>query len=286
MELIEDIAGMKAASGRVRRSGQTLGFVPTMGFFHEGHLSLMRRSAAHCDYTAVSLFVNPAQFAPTEDLDRYPRDFERDRDLAEKEGVNFLFCPDGEAMYPEGFETSVTLPGLSDRMCGLSRPTHFQGVATVVLKLFNIVRPDVAFFGQKDAQQAVIIRRMARDLDLDVRIEVLPIVREPDGLAMSSRNAYLSAAERTSALSLIRSLRAAEEAVTRGERDAKRVAGRVMDILAKEKGVALEYLVICDAETLEKMDRLHGKVLIAVAASVGATRLIDNIIINVENKVQ
>jgi len=189
-------------------------------------------------------------------------------------------------MYPEGFETTVSLPDLSNRMCGLTRPAHFQGVATVVLKLFNVVQPDVAVFGQKDAQQAAVIKKMARDLDLDVRIEVMPIVREPDGLAMRSRNTYLSPAERKSALALFRALREAEEAVSGGERAAERIAGLMKDILAGENKLDPEYLVICHADTLEEIDHLSGRVLIALAARAGKTRLIDNIVIHIENEVK
>jgi len=283
MEPVKTIDEMKKIARRVHGEGKTLGLVPTMGFLHEGHLSLIRRAVALCDCTAISVFVNPKQFVSGEDLDKYPADFERDRDMARDAGVDFFFFPGVRDMYPEGFQTEVHLPGMSKRMCGLSRPTHFQGVATVVLKLFNIVRPDVAVFGQKDAQQSVVIKRMVRDLDLDVKIDIMPIVREPDGLAMSSRNTYLSSEERASALCLYRSLEKARAAVEQGQRFTENILDIISHVLAEEQKVQTEYIVICDAGTLEELDALHGRVLIALAARVGKTRLIDNVIITAGN---
>ena len=237
---------MRAASRAVRRAGKRLGFVPTMGALHEGHLSLVRAARASTDVVAASIFVNPTQFGPNEDLAKYPRSFERDRELLEREGVELLFAPSVEEMYPAGGVTWVTVEGLSDKLDGRSRPGHFRGVTTVVAKLFHIVEPDAAFFGQKDAAQVAIIRRMVRDLNLPVEIVVCPIVREPDGLAMSSRNAYLSPEQRKQALVLHRSLMRVQELADAGERDAAKLVAAGREEFGEESSVRLDYFEIVD----------------------------------------
>jgi pantoate--beta-alanine ligase len=274
-------AELRAAVAAAKRAGETVGLVPTMGYLHEGHLSLIRAARAECDLVVMSLFVNPTQFAPGEDLDRYPRNEERDLRLAGEAGADLVFAPAVDEVYAADAATAVEVTGpLTDVLDGDRErrgPGHFRGVATVVAKLFNIVDPDVAFFGQKDAQQAVVIRRMARDLDFPVRIEVMPTVREPDGLAMSSRNAYLEPADRERAAALSRALAAAE----RGAREGSLSAG--LDAARAELAAAAiepEYLEARDAETLEPVEELGARpVLVAVAARVGAARLIDNVLI-------
>ena len=257
-----------------------MGFIPTMGALHEGHLSLVRAARAKCDVVAVSIFVNPLQFGPSEDLAKYPRTFEHDRELLEKEAVDILFVPTPEEMYPAGAVTYVTVEGLSEKLCGKSRPGHFRGVTTVVAKLFHIVEPDVAFFGQKDAAQATIIRRMVQDLNLPVEIAVCPIVREPDGLAMSSRNAYLNPQERKSALALNRALSEVKSRFDQGERNASGLITVGKQTLTRELGVRLDYFEIVDPVTFDPMPELTSTVLVALAALVGNTRLIDNILLN------
>jgi pantoate--beta-alanine ligase len=268
---------MKALSREWKKQGRRIGFVPTMGYLHEGHLSLVRESKRSADVTVVSIFVNPAQFGPQEDFDRYPRDIGRDRALLESEGVDCLFLPEAREMYPPGYRTYVEVHGLQDRLCGRSRPGHFRGVATVVLKLFNIVSPDVAFFGWKDAQQALLLRRMAEDLDLDTRLVMCPIVREADGLAMSSRNSYLSPEERAAALVLSRSLAAAERMIREGERDAGRVVAAVKEMIAREPLARVDYVEIVDEAGLEPVATVRGDVIIALAVYFDRTRLIDNV---------
>jgi pantoate--beta-alanine ligase len=279
MKICKTIAQMRAASRATRREGQRLGFVPTMGALHEGHLSLMRAAKSKCDAVAASIFVNPLQFAPTEDLAKYPRTFERDVELLEKESVDILFAPTAEEMYPTGAVTYVTVEGLSEKLCGKSRPGHFRGVTTVVAKLFHIVEPDAAFFGQKDAAQAAIIHRMVQNLNLPVDIVVCPIVREPDGLAMSSRNAYLSPQQRKSALVLNRSLTEVKNRFDQGERHAANLIEAGKQTLAQESTVRLDYFEIVDPNTLEPMQQLATTALVAVATFVGSTRLIDNILL-------
>ena len=276
---IKTIAEMRAACAEARRSGKRLGFVPTMGALHEGHLSLVRAARARCDAVAVSIFVNPTQFGPTEDFAKYPRSFERDRELLEAEGVDLLFAPSVEEMYPKGAVTFVTVEGLSEKLCGRSRPGHFRGVTTVVAKLFNIVQPGVAFFGQKDAAQVVIAKKMVRDLDLPVEIAVCPIVREADGLAMSSRNAYLDAAERRSATVLHRVLMQVQALAEKGERRAATLIEAAQTVFREEPSVRVDYVEIVDAETLDPAAEVSRGALVAVAAFVGATRLIDNIVL-------
>ena len=253
--------------------------MPTMGALHEGHLSLVRAAGASCDLVAASIFVNPTQFGPNEDLAKYPRSFERDREMLEREGVALLFAPSVEEMYPAGAVTWVTVEGLSGKLDGRSRPGHFRGVTTVVAKLFHIVEPDAAFFGQKDAAQLAIIRRLVRDLHLPVEIVGCPIVREPDGLAMSSRNAYLDPEQRKQALLLHRALMRVQRLAVAGERDAARLVAEGREALAGESSVRLDYCEIVDPETLDPVADVSRGALMAVAAFVGSTRLIDNVIL-------
>jgi len=261
------------------RSGRTLGFVPTMGALHEGHLSLVRASKARCKVTAVSIFVNPLQFGPAEDLDRYPQNLERDAGLLEELGVELLFVPSVEEMYPAGATTYVLVEELSGRLDGASRPGHFRGVATVVAKLFEIVRPDCAFFGQKDAAQVAVLRKMVRDLDMDVEMVVCPTLREKDGLAMSSRNAYLTPEQRQAALVLHRALMRVQLAADQGERDPEKLLAIGKQVIAEEAAARLDYFAVVDPETLEPVKDLKRGALVAVAAYLGTTRLIDNILL-------
>jgi len=283
MRTVRTVEEVRAALAPRRKRGP-VGLVPTMGAFHDGHLSLMRRAREDCATVVVSLFVNPAQFGSGEDLTAYPRDETRDAALAAELGMDILFAPPHEEVYPPGFDTSVAVHGLTEVLCGDPErrgPEHFTGVTTVVTKLFNMVGPDVAYFGQKDAQQAIVIRKLVRDLDIPVRIEVLPTVREPDGLAMSSRNAYLAGEERECALALSRALRAADAAVASGRRDAAEVlmaARRELDAA----GVEPEYLELRSAEDLSPAERVNGRTLLAVAARVGRARLIDNAVVGDE----
>ena len=270
---------MKVACRQAQRTGKTLGFVPTMGALHDGHLSLVRASKARCDVTAVSIFVNPLQFGPSEDLAKYPRTSERDTRLLDELGVDLLFVPGVDEMYPKAAKTYVLVDDLSDKLDGASRPGHFRGVATVVAKLFEIVRPDCAFFGQKDAAQVAVLRKMISDLNLDVELVVCPIVREKDGLAMSSRNAYLAPEQRQEALVLYRSLMRVQAAADAGERDAAKLIAIGRQVIAEEPSALLDYFAIVDPDTLDPVpDILHGG-LVAVAAYLGSTRLIDNIVL-------
>ena len=256
-----------------------LGLVPTMGALHEGHLSLVRAARAQCDVVAVSIFVNPAQFGPTEDLSKYPRQFERDCQLLEREGVEILFAPSVEEIYPKGAVTWVAVEGLSEKLDGRSRPGHFRGVTTIVSKLFHIFEPETAFFGQKDAAQLAVIRRMVRDLNFAVEIVACPIIREPDGLAMSSRNAYLNREERGRALALQRSLQETRRRFDGGERNSAVLISGAKEVFASEPRVVLDYFEVVDPETLEPVERISRKTLVAVAAKVGSTRLIDNVVL-------
>ena len=279
MRICQTIETMRAACRAVRNAGKRLGFVATMGALHEGHLSLVRAARASCDVVAASIFVNPTQFGPNEDLAKYPRTFERDRALLEKEGVELLFAPSVEEMYPGGAVTWVVVEGLSDKLDGRSRPGHFRGVTTVVAKLFHIVEPDAAFFGQKDAAQLAIIRRMVRDLRFPVEIIGCPILREPGGLAMSSRNAYLDPAQRQQALVLHRALTRVQKSWEGGQRSAEQLLATGRAELAQEESVRLDYFEIVDPESLDPVTNLAGGALVAVAAFVGPTRLIDNILL-------
>ena len=270
---------MKQVTRQALAEGRPVGFVPTMGALHEGHISLVRAALAECQPVIASIFVNPTQFAPGEDLQKYPRTFDADRGRLEEAGVSYLFAPEAGEMYPQGFRTWVNVEGLSDRLEGRVRPGHFRGVTTVVLKLLEIVQPRKAFFGRKDAQQARLIQQMARDLHLDSEIIVCPIVREGDGLAMSSRNAYLSPEERQAATVLHRALDAARLAVERGERDAVKLIAAMREIIRSEPLAQPDYVEVVDAETLEPVTRLRLTCLALLAARFGATRLIDNLLI-------
>jgi pantoate--beta-alanine ligase len=281
MKILETIEATRAASRAAKRSGKRVGLIPTMGALHDGHLSLVRIAKEKADFVAVSIFVNPLQFGPTEDLAKYPRTFERDCELLNKEGVDVVFAPTAVEMYPTPNLTYVNVEGLSERLDGKSRPGHFRGVATVVSKLFHIVEPDIAVFGQKDAAQLAIIRRMVRDLNAPIEIIAGPIVREPNGLAMSSRNAYLDPQQRQQALVLSRVLRRIEEVFAKGEHSSTRLLAAGQDVISAERAIRLDYLAAVDPETLEPVDSIARETLIAIAAYVGTTRLIDNIVLEV-----
>jgi pantoate--beta-alanine ligase len=283
MKILRTKSELRAALAEPRRRGKRIGLVPTMGYFHEGHLSLMRQAREDCEIVVVSLFVNPTQFAPNEDLDSYPRDEDRDAELAALQGVDLLWMPDAEQMYPEGFATSVevanSLTGVLEGDPENRGPSHFRGVTTIVAKLFNSVQPDIAYFGRKDAQQAVVIERMTRDLDFPVEIAVLPTVREDDGLALSSRNAYLTAEQREQATAISRALRAAEEAARQGETSTGALVEAARNEL-RNSGIQPEYVEARAAEDLSPIAELNGRpVLVAVAARIGKARLIDNVLI-------
>jgi len=270
---------MKQVARQARAEGRPVGFVPTMGALHAGHMSLVGAAKSECHPVIASIFVNPSQFAPGEDFQKYPRTLEEDRKRLEEAGVDYLFAPEAAEMYPQGFSTWVNVDGLSDRLEGRVRPGHFRGVTTVVLKLLEIAQPQKAFFGRKDAQQARLIQRMARDLHLDCEIIVCPIVREPDGLAMSSRNAYLNAAERRAATVLHRALDGARREIERGERDALRLSAAMREVVRGEPLAQPDYVELVDAETLEPVTRLRRACLALLAVRFGATRLIDNLLI-------
>jgi pantoate--beta-alanine ligase len=266
-----------------RRGKGRVGLVPTMGYLHEGHLQLVRAARKQSDFVVVSIFVNPIQFGPKEDFRRYPRDFRRDRRLLASAGADFIFCPSVEEMYPAGFATFVEVERLGDGLCGASRPGHFRGVATVVAKLFNIVMPDVAVFGAKDAQQAFVIRRMARDLGYHTRIVIVPTVREKDGLAMSSRNVYLSPEQRAEAPVLHRSLVLANKLIGQGERSAAKVKAAMRGLIQRESGGRIEYVEIIDTDELKPVKTIKGEMLVALAVHFGKTRLIDNTTVKTPN---
>ncbi len=281
MRIIDEPAAMQQWALDQRRAGKSIGLVPTMGALHDGHLSLVKRCRAENDLCVVSIFVNPLQFGPSEDLDRYPRDLDRDEELLRLVETDVLFVPTPETMYPAGFSTRVDEKVLSKSLCGASRPGHFSGVATVVLKLFNLVQPTRAYFGQKDAQQARIILQMVRDLAVPVEIVILPIVREPDGLAMSSRNAYLDPDQRREAGMLYRALVWAQDAIDNGERSGDTIVQGIRDRIGAATTARIDYVSAVDFETLQEQPVLHGKVLIAVAVFFGTTRLIDNVIVRI-----
>ncbi len=276
MMIVSSLDELRAA--RLLLDGR-LGLVPTMGYLHEGHLSLARRAREECDRVAASIFVNPTQFGPTEDLSKYPRDFDRDLSLLEAAGVDLVWTPDNETMYPPDFSTWVEVEGLTRPLEGAARPGHFRGVTTVVAKLFNAVQPQAAYFGQKDAQQAAVVRKMTRDLNFPVEIVVCPTVREADGLAMSSRNSYLSPEERKSAVVLFRALTAAREAFERGERDAESLRKVMSATLASEPRARTQYVSCADYDTLEELGTVTGKALLSMAVFIGKTRLIDNFVV-------
>src|SRR6202011_4707752 len=279
MKICATISEARAACRDARAGRKRLGLFPTMGALHEGHLSLVR-AAKGCDAVAVSIFVNPTQFGPTEDLSKYPRQFDRDCQLLEKEGVEILFARSVEEIYPDGKATWVLVEGLSEKLDGRSRPGHFRGVTTIVAKLFHIIEPDAAFFGQKDAAQLAVIRRMVEDLNFRIEIVACPIVRESDGLAMSSRNAYLNREERGRALVLQRSLQQVQQEFQKGERIAARLIAAAKEVFAREPQVVLDYFEIVDPDTLDPVERIAKKTLVAVAAYAGSTRLIDNAVLN------
>lgn len=279
MKTVRAVGELRSVLDAVRRAGSTIGFVPTMGALHEGHLSLIRNARAECDFVVVSLFVNPAQFNERADLEGYPRQEEQDRRLAAEAGADLLFAPSTEEIYPQGFATSVEVLGITDRLEGAVRGSeHFRGVTTVVTKLLNMTQPDVAYFGQKDAQQVVVIRRLVQDLDIPVRIEACPTMREPDGLAMSSRNAHLSAEERAQAVALHRALSAAEALAAQGERSSEALLTAAREAM-QPFAVEPEYVALVDPATLEPVQSLDASALLAIAARVGATRLIDNAVL-------
>ena len=280
MKIIDSIPRMSTFSKILKKEGKVIGFVPTMGYLHEGHLSLIKTAKKHTDVVVVSVFVNPIQFGPGEDFDRYPRNLKRDEDLASLAGADVIFYPSTKEMYPKGYSTYVDVENLTEGLCGAARPGHFRGVATVVAKLFGIVKPDIAYFGQKDAQQAIVIKKMARDLNMGLELKVLPIIRESDGLAMSSRNINLSEPERKDALVLYQSLKKAESMIKEGERDPKKVIKAMEDIIGEKKPAKIDYLSIVDTENLKPVSQISGEVLVALAVFIGKTRLIDNIMIN------
>jgi pantoate--beta-alanine ligase len=280
--VVTTINGVRQSIAEVRRRDQTIGLVPTMGALHEGHASLCRAARAETDFVVATIFVNPTQFGPNEDLDRYPRTLEQDLEVCAREGVDLVFAPPASVMYPPDFRTYAEVHGMQDVLCGTSRPGHFRGVVTVVLKLFHIVQPDVAYYGQQDGQQARIIQQMVRDLDVPVRLCICPIVREPDGLAMSSRNQYLDPDQRRHATVLFRALQEVRASIRGGERDGTRVRQRLMTLIEGTPGAHLDYAAVVDADTLQPVAPLRGTILVALAVKFGATRLIDNILVNVE----
>lgn len=281
MKIVRTIDSMKREIYIYKNQGLTIGFVPTMGYLHEGHLSLMKKAKEENNIVVTSIFVNPIQFGPNEDYNKYPRDFERDEKLARSVGVDVIFYPNVEEMYPSDFKTKVIVQKITNIMCGKSRPGHFDGVATVVLKLFNIIKPDRAYFGEKDAQQLAVIKQMIKDLNLDVEIIGMPIVRESDGLAMSSRNSYLNEEERKSATVLYKSLILAKEMINNGERKADIIKQEMQNLILKEKYAKIDYIEIVDKNTFEPIDQIKGNILIALAVYIGSTRLIDNISLEV-----
>jgi pantoate--beta-alanine ligase len=278
MRIIRSITEMQKISAALKRKGRTIGFVPTMGALHKGHLSLIRQARKDNRATVVSIFVNPIQFAPKEDLKRYPRPFKRDISLLQKEKVDFVFHPRADEMYPENFQSSVEVKDLGKLLCGVSRPGHFCGVATVVTKLFNIVQPDIAYFGQKDAQQATIISRLAEDLNMPLKIKVMPTVREPDGSALSSRNVYLNFKERQDSLVLSKALGLARELIRHGQRNALCIINRMKALIRTRKSARIDYVAIVDSQTLKPVKTVNDNCLITLAVRFGKTRLIDNLI--------
>jgi pantoate--beta-alanine ligase len=276
MKIIQSLEQMKAFSDSLRLKGQKIAFVPTMGYFHDGHLSLMSYGRERGDCLVISIYVNPAQFGPGEDFERYPRDLERDKRLAEKVGVDIIFYPENNDMYPSHFQTFVNVERVTQNLCGLSRPGHFKGVTTVCAKLFNIVKPHITIFGKKDFQQLTVIKRMVQDLNMDMEVIGMPTVREDDGLAMSSRNVYLKEKERESALSLSRSLKLAKGMYDAGERNASIILAKVRTLIEGHPHTRIDYAEICNTTTLEDIEYLEGESVLALAVRVSSTRLIDN----------
>jgi pantoate--beta-alanine ligase len=276
LKVIESAKAMQSHCEQFRLAGKKISFVPTMGYFHEGHLSLMKEARRIADHVVVSIYVNPTQFGPKEDFSKYPRDFDRDEDMAKSVGVDVIFFPSNQDMYPEGYQTYVNVEKVTENLCGLSRPGHFRGVTTVCCKLFNIVKPHSAVFGRKDYQQLAAVKRMVTDLNMDLEIVGMPTFREPDGLAMSSRNVYLSKEERTSALTLVSSLKTAQKLYAEGERNAVKIIRQAEKLITSAPFTAIDYIKICDAATLEDVLEIKGEVVMALAVKVGKTRLIDN----------
>ncbi len=277
--VVSSISRMKEVSESFRKQNLTIGLVPTMGCLHEGHLALVKKSLETCDRTVVSIFVNPAQFGPTEDLDTYPRESESDMEKLKSVGVDMMFFPTKEEMYPADYKTYVQVQDITQYLCGKSRPDLFKGAATIVLKLFNIVRPHQAFFGEKDWQQLAVIETMVKDLNLDVAINRVPLVREVDGLAMSSRNRYLSSQERQTALALSRSLQEARDSIRRGTTSAKAISSLIRQFIQRKEGTEVDYISICDPQNFKEKELIRGRTLIALAVKVGPSRLIDNCIV-------
>ncbi|MCG2713015.1 MAG: pantoate--beta-alanine ligase [Candidatus Omnitrophica bacterium] len=282
MKIIRSIASMQNRVKEMRKKAKRIGFVPTMGYLHPGHMSLAHQSVKECDITVMSIYVNPLQFGSGEDYEKYPRDLKKDITLSKKAGVDYLFVPSDYVMYPEGFSSKVSVTNVTQTLCGASRPGHFEGVATVVLKLFNIIMPDAAYFGQKDAQQAIIIKKMVKDLNMPIEIKALPIVREESGLAMSSRNAYLSEPQKLQALSLYQALSKARQLIRQGECSKVKIISAMKRLILREKSVKIDYIAIVDAEKLSIKKIIKGKVLIALAVFIGKVRLIDNIKLKVK----
>jgi pantoate--beta-alanine ligase len=282
MEVIATVKEMQRRSEQLRQEGRAIAFVPTMGYLHEGHLALMREGKDRGDALIISIFVNPTQFGPEEDYERYPRDMQQDLKLAQKVGVDIVFTPSAHEMYPDGFQTYVEVERVTQNLCGISRPGHFRGVTTVVAKLFNIVKPHLALFGQKDYQQLVTIKRMVEDLNMDIEVIGIPTVRERDGLAMSSRNTYLSPKKRKEAARLYRALRKGEDLFRQGEKNTASILTTVRGIIEEAKPTAIDYIKICDAHTLEDIEEIKGEAIIALAVQIGKTRLIDNLILKEE----
>jgi len=280
MKIIRSIKEMTGFSKKQRIKGKTIGFVPTMGALHQGHLSLIRQAAAENDIVVVSIFVNPIQFGPKEDYRRYPRNLRLDARLCRREGADVIFFPDVQQMYPGNYKTYVIVQDLSDVLCGKFRPGHFKGVATVVTKLFNIVRPDIAYFGGKDAQQAIIIKKAVEDLNIPIKIKVMPTVREKDGLAMSSRNAYLNKEERRDAAVLYQALILAKNLIKQGSVDSSGIIRKMRRLINKKKSACIQYISVVKHKDLKPLDKIRGKVLIALSVWIGKTRLIDNIVIS------
>jgi len=282
VKTIENISRMSTFVKIMKKEGKSIGLVPTMGYLHEGHLSLVKAAKKHTDVVVMSVFINPLQFGPKEDFEKYPRDLKHDEEMAREAGVDVIFYPSLKDIYPEGYATYVTVEKLTGNLCGESRPGHFRGVATIVTKLFNIVRPDVAYFGQKDMQQALIIKKMASDLNMDIEVKIIPIVRDDDGLAMSSRNIYLSDAERKDAVVLHQSLKNAEMLIKNGERDARKVIKAVEDMIKAKQSARVEYVKLVDTRELKDIKTITGEIALAVAVFFSSTRLIDNITITVK----
>ena len=280
MQTINSIKEMQTFSNREMGEGKTIALVPTMGFFHPGHLSLLEEGRRRADFLVVSIFVNPTQFGAGEDYEDYPRDMERDQKLAEETGADVIFAPPADEMYPSNYQTCVNVEEVTKNLCGISRPTHFRGVTTVVCKLFSIVKPHFAIFGEKDFQQLVAIRQMVSDLNLDVKIVGMPIYREKDGLAMSSRNKYLAPDERKAAICLFRSLMRAKELFRQGERKTEEILSEVMSIIEDEQLAEIDYVKICDVKTLKDIEQINQETVLALAVKIGKTRLIDNIVLN------